>query len=66
MLTEKKLASLEESAAHWERLADDEPSDSCGRERAKLYRRTAESLRMQMRDGIARCACCLLPLGTHT
>lgn len=30
---------------------------------AYLARRTAESLRMELADGIARCVCCLQPYG---
>lgn len=60
----KEREGLKKAAAHWQRLADDEPRDTTQSiERYRLYNRTAESLRLQMKDGVARCACCLLPYG---
>lgn len=54
---------LLEAAGHWDALAAEQPGDDCGRERAKLYRRTAEALRIQSKTGVAVCACCLKPYG---
>lgn len=67
-----ELRKLEQSAKHWSDLADTqdkqaEDLEAAGqysgrhRHRARLYRRTAEAVRLRMKTGIAHCACCLLP-----
>lgn len=70
---EERVRELSEAAAHWDKLAEEQDSiaaegnpldcpDTCA-ERAKMYRRTAESLRLQIATGVAHCACCLKPVG---
>ncbi len=65
--------SLQESADHWRTLAQEQRDwgryessrgQYCGvyEERAKLYERTAQSLEIQAKTGIAHCVCCLKPL----
>lgn len=62
-----------ESALHWEGLAKKEDERAAyeaalGRyagvhvNKATLYRRTAEAIRMEDRDGRPYCVCCLKPL----
>lgn len=57
--------TLLEAAAHWDALAreQDEFKDVTSAAKAEVYRRTAESLRMEEKDGIARCVCHLKPFG---
>ena len=52
-------ASLAEAATAWDRLADSE----INAHRKSTYERTAESLRIQIRSGVAVCVCCFKPLG---
>lgn len=63
-------------AKQWEDLAKEEDhkaaidaqaghNTSANHERAKFYRRTAESFRLEAKTGKPHCACCLKPLGTH-
>lgn len=33
--------------------------------RIALYERAAEAERMEAQDGVARCVCCLKPIGDH-
>lgn len=61
--TNNKNERLEEAALHWESLANDEPNTRPGLNRKSLYLKTAESLRIQIRTGIAVCACCHKPFG---
>lgn len=65
-------ADLERAIESWGRLADEEaarPSwdkysikEQC-EYRARVYRRTVESLRIELATGVAHCSCCLKPLG---
>lgn len=68
------VSDLERSARWWDLLADveldkinwDKQSEPGGLQyRANVYRRTAESLRIQERTGIAVCPCCHKPIGTN-
>jgi hypothetical protein len=34
--------------------------------RIALYERAADAERMEAQDGVARCVCCLKPVGKHT
>lgn len=64
-------SELEMSARWWDLLATaegdrtkwDKYAGTTGYARAHTYRRTAESLRIQERTGVAVCACCHKPLG---
>ena len=66
------MNDLKSAIAHWNSLADAEvrgrnmgicvsPGASMARER--IYRRTAESLRIELRTGVAVCSCCHKPFG---
>jgi hypothetical protein len=59
-MTERQQACLKH-AAEWQKIADEQENTPPGRERRKLYERCAESFRMEAKDGIARCVCCLQP-----
>jgi len=71
----EKRAASEEMAAHWDRLADtvlakkalDSAHGSVAAHDAKIrtYRRTAESIRLEIATGRAHCVCCLSPETTH-
>lgn len=66
---------IEIAIAHWDKLADDEAARVAlnnGRDglqaKVDLYRRTAESFRIEQRTGVAVCVCCHKPLhadGSH-
>lgn len=62
--------SLAESIDHWEMLAAEQESQISpalvglsdpARNRALLYRRTANALRLEQTTGQPHCSCCLLP-----
>jgi hypothetical protein len=55
--------SLEQHAQEWEALANAQPDTVVGHARMATYLRTAESLRIQARTGVAVCVCCHKPLG---
>lgn len=66
MLDEKKRTRLEESSAHWSKLADEQEEmakyeESRGhlgdvyRNRAKLYRNVAERMQLHIRTGAEHC-----------
>lgn len=52
---------LETAARQWEDFANNDPTCNANLRAACL--RAAESLRMEIADGIARCSCCLKPYG---
>lgn len=54
------LAVVEECRLSWDKTADNETIAA----RSKMYRRTAEALRIRQRTGIAVCACCHKPLNS--
>jgi len=72
--------SLEQSREHWLALAADEDRmadfyDANGqpygctkvyRYRASLYRRTAESIQIEIDTGVPVCVCCFKPFGEGT
>lgn len=69
-------ASLEASAVHWENLAQEQDeravreeargsSSNPQRARAKTYRRTALSIRLQISTGLPHCTVCLGPHPNH-
>jgi len=58
--------TLEAHAADWDALAAEQDRDAgnpAARARAETYRRTAESLRIEARTGVAVCVCCYKPFG---
>lgn len=65
-------SKLETAARWWDLLADDEQhlaaiglaEQSVAASWASTYRRTAESLRIEERTGVAVCACCYKPFGS--
>ncbi len=70
------MNAIDLSIAHWETLAKEEEqmaeidaraghNTSVNHNRLKEYRRAAQALRLQKKDGIPRCVCCLKPLGSH-
>jgi len=69
-------AALGDAITHWGKLADDEEAAAAWevkmgrnpvsfRNRVATYRRTVESLRLQVSTGIWHCVCYLLPQGTR-
>lgn len=46
-------------------VADGEGATCAYDARIALYERAAEAERMEAQDGIARCVCCLRPVGTY-
>lgn len=65
---------IEEAAAHWDALAANEERyvregatlcPQAATARAALYRKTAQSLRLELQTGTPHCACCLKPLSQH-
>lgn len=65
------MASLEGHASEWEALAVEQERHAelglvlpkIAADRAEVYRRTAEALRIEERTGVAVCVCCHKPLG---
>jgi len=61
----ERLATEAESQAQWDRdhgLDLSKPGCSAGDYRAQLYRRCAETLRLEMQTGLPHCTTCL---GAH-
>jgi hypothetical protein len=70
---------LEESRDHWSNLAkmEDDMADSLDlrgkpygstdtyRVRASIYRKTAQSIQIEIDTGVAVCSCCHKPYGTN-
>ncbi len=60
----EKLATSAEEMAAWDRdvgLDMSLPGQSVGDNRARLYRRTAQAIRITARTGVHHCACHLIP-----
>ena len=72
------MNEIEQAARHWEALADSAeemaawerdigidmspPGHSVGDNQARLYRQTAEAIRITARTGVHHCACHLIPV----
>jgi len=69
---ESRMAEINTAIEHWEKLATAEDETAAyhegrceyggvARNRAGMFRRTAEALRLELKTGKAHCACCLKP-----